>query len=200
MRRYRVKDESFTVSQSLQTGGLSADIAWLAGLLDEMGQRMGPVAPIFFVQPASRRPCLGYFGARRSETEPRPYVFWLLEPGDVGRTPSDLVSEMLAHDVAAPASQTPVRERALAVGVDFSTTHLLVSLVGGRLIGAPIAWFPRLRDATPENRRNWRLVADGVGIHWDEIDEDISVDGLLAYPEREGLPPPRPSYGKGANR
>ena len=44
----------------------------------------------------------------------------------------------------------------------------------------PLEWFPRLRDATPEQRKNWRLIGGGVGIHWEDVDEDISVESLLA--------------------
>ena len=67
----------------------------------------------------------------------------------------------------------------LATGVRFTRDMLYIQLADGREVGAPLEWFPRLRDATPEQRSNWRLIGRGVGIHWDEIDEDISVAGLL---------------------
>lgn len=44
----------------------------------------------------------------------------------------------------------------------------------------PLEWFPRLRDATREQRQHWRLIGGGIGIHWEEVDEDISVESLLA--------------------
>lgn len=57
---------------------------------------------------------------------------------------------------------------------------LSVDLVDGRTIAVPIEWYPRLLHASPEERRKWRLVADGVGIHWPDLDEDISVENLLS--------------------
>lgn len=67
-----------------------------------------------------------------------------------------------------------------AVDVAFNDDELIVALVDGRRVSAPLAWFPRLLRATPAQRANWRLIGRGVGIHWDEIDEDISVRSLLA--------------------
>ncbi len=67
----------------------------------------------------------------------------------------------------------------LAVDVRFSEDALHVSLSDGRQVLVPLEWFPRLRDATPEQRKNWRLIARGIGIHWEDIDEDISVASLL---------------------
>jgi len=57
---------------------------------------------------------------------------------------------------------------------------LHVRLADGREISVPLAWFPRLHAASPEQRTNWRLIGGGVGIHWPDLDEDISVEGLLA--------------------
>ena len=57
---------------------------------------------------------------------------------------------------------------------------LTVDLSDGRTISVPLEWFPRLLNATPQERRNWRLIGKGQGIHWEGIDEDISVEGLLA--------------------
>ena len=57
---------------------------------------------------------------------------------------------------------------------------LSVDLGDGRTISVPLAWFPRLLQSTPEERNNWRLIGRGRGIHWEDIDEDISVEGLLA--------------------
>ena len=74
-------------------------------------------------------------------------------------------------------------QQALASGVDVSDDELIVTLVDGRRISAPLIWFPRLFDASAEARTNWRLIGDGIGIHWPDVDEDISVSGLL-----KGLP------------
>lgn len=56
---------------------------------------------------------------------------------------------------------------------------LSVNLADGRRLMVPLAWFPRLIHASPSQRRNWRLIGDGLGIHWPDIDEDLSVEGLL---------------------
>jgi len=63
---------------------------------------------------------------------------------------------------------------------------LSVDLTDGRTITVPLVWFPRLLHATPEQRGKWELAGAGFGIHWPEIDEDISTDGLL-----RGAPAPR---------
>lgn len=68
-----------------------------------------------------------------------------------------------------------------AVDVSFTKDSLLVTLADGRIISAPLEWFPRLLRATPKQRRNWRLIGRGVGIHWEDLDEDISVRSLLAH-------------------
>ena len=57
---------------------------------------------------------------------------------------------------------------------------LMANLSDGRTISVPLAWYPRLVHATPEERLNWRLIGVGQGIHWPDLDEDISVEGLLA--------------------
>ena len=67
----------------------------------------------------------------------------------------------------------------LAVDVRFSEDALHVRLSDGREVSAPLEWFPRLRDATPEQRERWRFIARGIGIHWEDIDEDIAVATLL---------------------
>jgi Protein of unknown function (DUF2442) len=68
---------------------------------------------------------------------------------------------------------------ALAVDVLFADDALRVRLADGREISVPLEWFPRLRDASPEQRSHWRLIGRGVGIHWEDLDEDLSVAGLL---------------------
>lgn len=57
---------------------------------------------------------------------------------------------------------------------------LSVDLNDGRTISVPLAWFPRVLHASPEERKNWRLIGKGQGIHWEDLDEEISVEGLLA--------------------
>lgn len=56
---------------------------------------------------------------------------------------------------------------------------LIVRLYDGREIGTPLEWFPKLRDASDSDRKNWRFIGKGIGIHWEKIDEDISINGLL---------------------
>jgi len=68
----------------------------------------------------------------------------------------------------------------LAVEVSVSTDALHVSLADGREVSAPLAWFPRLLKATKEQRNKWRLIGGGIGIHWEDVDEDISVESLLS--------------------
>lgn len=63
--------------------------------------------------------------------------------------------------------------------VRFGEDTLSVDLADGRTITAPLAWFPRLLHATPEQRDNWTIAGGGFGIHWPEIDEDLSSEGLL---------------------
>ncbi|MBN9074028.1 MAG: DUF2442 domain-containing protein [Rhizobiales bacterium] len=68
----------------------------------------------------------------------------------------------------------------IAVDVTVSDSAIHVVLEDGRELSVPVAWYPRLRDASSSQRSNWRLIGRGEGIHWPEIDEDISVLGLLA--------------------
>lgn len=67
-----------------------------------------------------------------------------------------------------------------ALDVTVNDEALFVELGDGRTISVPLAWYPRLLRATREERKNWRLIGRGHGIHWEDIDEDISVEGLLA--------------------
>ena len=67
-----------------------------------------------------------------------------------------------------------------AEDVTVTQEALNVDLSDGRTISVPVAWFPRLLYSTQKERDNWRLIGRGHGIHWEEIDEDISVEGLLA--------------------
>jgi len=66
-----------------------------------------------------------------------------------------------------------------AENVTVTDDTLSVDLSDGRTIAVPLAWFPRLQFATPRERNNWRLIGKGHGIHWEEADEDISVEGLI---------------------
>ena len=67
----------------------------------------------------------------------------------------------------------------LAVEVSCSTDALSVTLTDGRVVSVPLVWFPRLADASPPQRSDWELIGGGIGIHWEAIDEDISVASLL---------------------
>lgn len=67
----------------------------------------------------------------------------------------------------------------LASKVWFSNDMLYILLQDGREIGVPLLWFPSLRKATKEQLNDWRFIGNGVGIHWESIDEDISVSALL---------------------
>jgi len=66
-----------------------------------------------------------------------------------------------------------------AQDVMLSDDSLIVDLEDGRTLSVPLTWYPRLWYGTSEERHNWRFIGDGVGIHWPELDEDISIAGLL---------------------
>lgn len=72
-------------------------------------------------------------------------------------------------------------------GIRVSNEAITAELADGRAISVPLAWSWRLSDATPEQRANWRIVGAGEGIHWPDIDEDISLRGML-----DGVPAHRP--------
>lgn len=76
-------------------------------------------------------------------------------------------------------SSSPLEHFPLACQVEVTDDELVVWLVDGRRIAAPRVWFPRLLHATPQARTDWRLMADGVGIHWPQVDEDLGVEGLI---------------------
>ena len=77
-------------------------------------------------------------------------------------------------------STSVVKVEPLATDVAFGEDTFCVTLADGRQITVPLEWFPRLRDATEQQRKQWRLIGGGVGIHWKAIDEDISVESILA--------------------
>jgi len=70
--------------------------------------------------------------------------------------------------------------------VRFDDDTMSVDLADGRTITVPLVWYPRLLDATPTQRRNWQPCGGGFGIHWPDVEEDLSTQGLL-----EGAPAPR---------
>jgi hypothetical protein len=76
-----------------------------------------------------------------------------------------------------------VRIKDISVTEDIITAYL----VDGRIISVPLAWSWRLSEATPEQRANYEIIGDGQGVHWPDIDEDISAEGMLY-----GIPAPRP--------
>jgi len=69
---------------------------------------------------------------------------------------------------------------ALAAAVEFDEDMMHVTLTDGRVLSVPLAWFPSLSQATPEQRQNCEIGAGGRGLHWEELDEDLSVAGLMA--------------------
>jgi len=81
------------------------------------------------------------------------------------------------------STSKPEPNPARAIDVRVTAIDLAVDLVDGRTVVVPIAWYPRLLHGSPAERSHWRLMRDGEGIHWPDLDEDISVQGLLA-----GLP------------
>ena len=78
-------------------------------------------------------------------------------------------------DISTIDLKVPEAER-----VEVTDDTLMADLSDGRTISVPLAWYPRLVHATPAERLNWRLIGVGQGIHWPDLDEDISVEGLLA--------------------
>lgn len=72
-------------------------------------------------------------------------------------------------------------------GVSFPADSLSVSLMDGRTISVPLTWYPRLLHASQEQIANWKISGGGYGIHWPDLDEDLSTEGLL-----RGAPAPRP--------
>jgi hypothetical protein len=67
----------------------------------------------------------------------------------------------------------------IAVDIKFSNASMIISLSDGREISVPLEWFPKLRDASIEELNNWRLIGNGEGIHWEQLDEDLLVANLL---------------------
>jgi hypothetical protein len=67
----------------------------------------------------------------------------------------------------------------VATHVELTDDELIVTLADGRAVSAPLVWFPRLLNASAEQRQRWQLIGAGEGIHWPDIDEDLSIAGLL---------------------
>lgn len=79
--------------------------------------------------------------------------------------------------------------------VRFSGDSLIVDLKDGRTISVPLEWYPKLAAAAPKQRGNWEVCAAGYGIHWTDLDEDLSTEGLL-----RGAPAPRLKTARPAKR
>lgn len=77
--------------------------------------------------------------------------------------------------------------------VSVTDETITAHLVDGRVISVPLAWSWRLSEATPAQRSNWELIGDGHGIHWPDVDEDISAEGML-----HGIPAQRPGRSQGS--
>ena len=76
-------------------------------------------------------------------------------------------------------SISAVKLDAAAIDVAVTDDRLIVTLADGRELSAPLTWFPRLLEASDAQRRKWRFIGRGHGIHWPEVDEDVSVASLL---------------------
>ena len=76
-----------------------------------------------------------------------------------------------------------------AVSLDITDDTLTVELNDGRTLLVPLGWFPTLQCATEAQRKNWRLIGSGLGIHWPDLDEDLSVKGLLMPQQSRGSTP-----------
>jgi hypothetical protein len=94
----------------------------------------------------------------------------------------DIVRRMRAFSWRNGMRTLVAKAEALAVDVSCSNDALSITLSDGRVVSAPLVWFPRLADATAKERSDWELIGGGIGIHWESIDEDISVASLL-HPE-----------------
>jgi len=87
--------------------------------------------------------------------------------------------------ILAPGADERVKD------VDITDDALSVALMDGRTISVPLVWYPRLLNASEAQRKNWQIGSGGYGIHWPDVDEDLSTEGLL-----RGAPAPRPSPAK----
>lgn len=78
--------------------------------------------------------------------------------------------------------------------IEVTDDSIVAHLMDGRTISVPLVWSWRLTEATPEQRKNYELIGDGHGVHWSDIDEDISAEGMLY-----GVPAPRPKQNTGTS-
>lgn len=76
-------------------------------------------------------------------------------------------------------NSSTIKTESLAVDVSFDSDMMTLRLADGRELRVPLEWFPRLRNANRKQLEKWELIGSGIGIHWKELDEDISVEGLL---------------------
>lgn len=90
---------------------------------------------------------------------------------------------------------TAVSTETRIASVEVSDETITAHLADGRVISVPLAWSWRLSDATPAQRAKWRLIGDGHGVHWPDVDEDISAEGML-----NGTPARRPARRAGARK
>jgi len=88
--------------------------------------------------------------------------------------------------LALDSPNPPLKADERVASVEFTLGELYVALMDGRTITVPLYWYPRLQDANEVQRRNWQISGGGYGLHWPEIDEDLSTAGLL-----RGAPAPR---------
>ena len=90
-------------------------------------------------------------------------------------------------------NSSALNEGEMVKSVSFTRGAIVVDLLDGRTISAPLAWYPRLLHATPAQRKNWKISGGGFGIRWEELDEDLSTEGLL-----RGAPAPGVKKAKAA--
>ena len=94
------------------------------------------------------------------------------------------MSTLISTDAKSQRAFVPTT--ALAKSVNFDEEMMHVNLTDGRLISVPIIWFPLLRSATPEQRTKYEIGGSGTSLHWPELDEDLSVAGLMAGADWQG--------------
>jgi hypothetical protein len=82
--------------------------------------------------------------------------------------------------IDCPGNTTYVPTSALARSVEFDDDNMRVLLMDGRVLSVPLAWFPTLRRASPEERARYEIGGGGVSLHWADLDEDLSIAGLMA--------------------
>src|SRR6266481_9510039 len=99
-----------------------------------------------------------------------------------------VVSGFWRHGMSFSASSAHSNTDERVLDVQFTEDTISVSLRDGRIITVPLVWYPRLLDATAAQRKNWEIAGGGYGIHWPDVDEDLSTEGLL-----RGAPAPRAS-------